>query len=94
MIHTKKVLDTSIPQSVYWNNASKKFRRMKMEWLKGFGILTVAAIVIGLLILGPLATIWAVNTLFPTLAIPYSFETWVSVVILGMFLKGNVTVKK
>jgi hypothetical protein len=65
-----------------------------MEWLKGFGILTVAAIVIGLLILGPLATIWAVNTLFPTLAIPYSFETWVSVVILGMFLKGNVTVKK
>jgi hypothetical protein len=94
MIHTKKVLGTSIPQSVYWNNALKKFRRMKMEWLKGFGILTVAAIVIGLLILGPLATIWAVNTLFPTLAIPYSFETWVSVVILGMFLKGNVTVKK
>jgi hypothetical protein len=65
-----------------------------MEWLKGFGILTVAAIVIGLLILGPLATIWAVNTLFPTLAIPYSFETWVAVVVLGMFLKGNVTVKK
>ena len=65
-----------------------------MEWLKGFGILTVAAIVIGLLILGPLATIWAVNTLFPMLAIPYSFETWVAVVVLGMFLKGNVTVKK
>jgi hypothetical protein len=65
-----------------------------MEWLKGFGILTVAAIVIGLLILGPLATIWAVNTLFPVLAIPYSFETWVAVVVLGMFLKGNVTVKK
>jgi hypothetical protein len=65
-----------------------------MEWLKGFGILTVAAIVIGLLILGPLATIWAVNTLFPVLTIPYSFETWVAVVVLGMFLKGNVTVKK
>jgi hypothetical protein len=65
-----------------------------IDLFKGFGILTVAAIVIGLLILGPLATIWAVNTLFPTLAIPYSFETWVSVVILGMFLKGNVTVKK
>jgi hypothetical protein len=65
-----------------------------MEWLKGFGILTVAAIVIGLLILGPLATIWAVNTLFPVLAIPYSFETWVAVVVLGMFFKSNVTLKK
>jgi hypothetical protein len=65
-----------------------------IDLLKGFGILTVAAIVIGLLILGPLATIWAVNTLFPVLAIPYSFETWVAVVVLGMFLKGNVTVKK
>jgi len=65
-----------------------------IDLLKGFGILTVAAIVIGLLILGPLATIWAVNTLFPVLAIPYSFDTWVAVVVLGMFLKGNVTVKK
>lgn len=65
-----------------------------IDLLKGFGILTVAVIVIGLLILGPLATIWAVNTLFPVLAIPYSFETWVAVVVLGMFLKGNVTVKK
>jgi hypothetical protein len=65
-----------------------------MEWFKGFGILAVAAIVIGLLILGPLATIWAVNTLFPVLAIPYSFETWVAVVVLGMFFKSNVTLKK
>jgi hypothetical protein len=61
---------------------------------KGFGILTVAAIVIALIIVGPLATIWAVNTLFPALAIPYALETWFAVVVLGMFLKSNVTLKK
>jgi hypothetical protein len=65
-----------------------------IDLFKGFGILTVAAIVIGLLILGPLATIWAVNTLFPALTIAYSFETWVAVVVLGMFFKSNVTLKK
>jgi len=65
-----------------------------MEWLKGFGILTVAAIVIALIIVGPLATIWAVNTLFPVLTIPYALDTWFAVVVLGLFLKSNVTVKK
>ena len=61
---------------------------------KGFGILTVAAIVIALIIVGPLATIWAGNTLFPALAIPYALETWFAVVVLGLFLKSNVTLKK
>ena len=64
------------------------------DLFKGLGILTVAAIVIGLLILGPVATIWATNTLFPALAIPYTLETWFAVVVLGVFLKSNVTVKK
>lgn len=31
----------------------------------------------------PLATIWSLNTLFPILAIPYTFETWLATAILG-----------
>ena len=51
-------------------------------------------IVVGLIIAGPLITIWAANTLFPVLAIPYAVETWAAVIILGAFLRANVTVKR
>ena len=64
------------------------------DLFKGFGVLVVIAMIIALIVFGPFATIWAVNTLFPAITIPYTFETWCAVVVLGMFLKGNVTVKK
>jgi len=41
-----------------------------------------------LLILGPVLTIWSLNTLFPVLNIPYSMETWLAVVILGSGIFG------
>ena len=48
-------------------------------------------LVIGLIVLavvfGPLVTIWALNTLFPVLAIPYSLDTWAAVILL----KGLIT---
>lgn len=44
--------------------------------------------------LGPLVTIWTLNTLFPVLAIPYNFETWVAALFLGGLLTTNVTAKK
>jgi hypothetical protein len=47
-----------------------------------------------LVAIGPLVTLWSVNTLFPTLAIPYTFSTWLAIVILGLFFRGNVSVKK
>lgn len=56
-------------------------------------VLGVVAVVL-LLIFGPLATIWALNTLFPVLAIEYTFYTWLSTILVGMFLRANVTVKK
>lgn len=37
---------------------------------------------IALVILGPIAAIWALNTLFPVLAIPYTFYTWLAAGIL------------
>jgi len=43
-------------------------------------------IVILLIVFGPLASIWALNTLFPALAIPYNFYTWASALILGSVL--------
>lgn len=55
-----------------------------------FAILGVVALVILLLIFGPLLTIWALNTLFPALAIPYAWETWAAIVLLGMWVRGVV----
>lgn len=43
----------------------------------------IVLVVVALIALGPLATIWALNTLFPSLAIDYTLETWMAVVVLG-----------
>jgi len=42
-----------------------------------------------LIILGPIATIWSLNTLFPVLAIPYTFDTWVAAVIIAGIFRGD-----
>ena len=43
------------------------------------------------LVLGPLATIWSLNTLFPILAVPYTWETWLAAaLILTPFSFGTV----
>jgi hypothetical protein len=52
-------------------------------------ILFVVALILLLLVLFPLATIWSLNTLFPALAIPVTFETWVATVILGGVVGGT-----
>ncbi len=57
-------------------------------------ILFIAYIVL-LIVLGPLAILWSLNTLFPILAIPYNFYTWFAVVLLNLtwmsksVIKGN-----
>jgi len=51
-------------------------------------------IMIGVIVFGPFITIWSLNTLFPVLNIPYTIDTWVAIVFMGMFFKGNVVVKK
>lgn len=61
---------------------------------KLIGVLFAIALVVVILAIGPLATIWSANTLFPGLAIPYSIETWVAVIILGAFFRANVSIKK
>ncbi len=50
--------------------------------------------VLFLLIIGPIITIWAWNTLFPMVAVPYTIETWLAVIIMGAFFRANVSIKK
>jgi hypothetical protein len=61
--------------------------------LQTFGVFGLVLFVVALIVFGPFATIWSVNTLFPSLAIPYSFDTWLAVVLLGMFIRSENTVK-
>ena len=57
-------------------------------------LILVIAFIVFLVVVGPILTIWSLNTLFPALAIPYSFETWLAVVLLGSLFKSKVTVNK
>ena len=43
------------------------------------GLLLIAVAVV----LGPLLMIWALNTLFPALVIPYTWQTWAATFILS-----------
>jgi hypothetical protein len=45
-----------------------------------------------LIILGPIATIWSLNTLFPVLAIPIGFDTWLATLVLGGVVGGSTGV--
>ena len=49
--------------------------------------------ILALVILGPIATIWSLNTLFPALNIPYDFDHWCAVVILGGVFKTSIVKK-
>lgn len=57
-------------------------------------IVGAVCLIVVLLAVGPLLTIWALNTLFPVLAIPYTFWTWLAVIIVGMFIRSDVKIKK
>jgi hypothetical protein len=50
-------------------------------------------LVIAVIVLGPFAGIWALNTLFPALAIPYTFDTWCAAILIKGFFTVNVTKK-
>jgi hypothetical protein len=52
------------------------------------------AFLLFMIVIGPFLTIWAVNTLFPIAAIPYTWETWVAVILVGAFIRAKVSVTK
>lgn len=53
------------------------------------GLITILAL-IGV----PIVLIWALNTLFPVLAIPLTLETWLAAFIIPAAFQTNVTVRK
>jgi hypothetical protein len=70
-----------------------------MKIKEPFGVTMIKAIllvlfIVFLIIVGPLLTIWALNVLFPVVAIGYTWQTWLAVVILGGLFKSSITTKK
>ena len=52
-------------------------------------LILMLLLIVALVIFGPIITIWSLNVLFPTLAIPITFETWCAIVILGAAIRGD-----
>ena len=52
------------------------------------------ALIVVLLAIGPWLVIWSLNTRFPLRAIQFTFWTWCAVVIMGVFFRANVSVKR
>ena len=46
------------------------------------------ALLVTVIAVGPLLSIWALNTLFPVLAIPYTLETWAAMALVGGVFQG------
>jgi hypothetical protein len=70
-----------------------------MKIKEPFGVTMIKLIlavlfIVFLIVVGPLLTIWALNTLFPVLAIGYTWQTWLAVVIIGGLFKSSVSIKK
>jgi hypothetical protein len=56
-------------------------------------LILFGALLVAIIVLGPLFTIWALNVLFSVLAIPYTFETWAATIILGSVFKTTINKK-
>ena len=46
-------------------------------------LIGMIVLILIIVVAGPLLLIWALNTLFPVLAIPYTVWTWLAALILG-----------
>ena len=46
------------------------------------------SVIVAIVITGPLLSIWALNTLFPVLVIPYTFDTWLAMLLIGGVFRG------
>ena len=51
-------------------------------------VMIYLVLIIAIIVVGPLLSIWALNTLFPVLAIPYTFDTWVAMLLVGGVFRG------
>lgn len=51
-------------------------------------------LIVFVIAVGPLLSIWALNTLFPVLAIPYTLDTWAAMALIGGVFRGVGVSKK
>ena len=65
----------------------------KENALVAAGGLVAIMLVVAIFTLGPIFVVWALNTLFPILAIPYSFDSWCAVIVLAWFMRVKISVK-
>lgn len=66
---------------------------MKKDSKDTWVIILGAILVIALVAVGPLLTLIALNTLFPTLAIPYTFGTWLATLWVMAVINRKVKTK-
>lgn len=52
-------------------------------------VVVYGAVILLLIIFSPFASVWALNTLFPALAIPYTFETWLAAILLTLLIQAR-----
>ena len=57
-------------------------------------LIAMIALIVTLVVAGPLLVIWALNTLFPVLAIQYTVWTWLAALILGAAIGPNIKYKR
>ena len=50
-------------------------------------------LIVIIVIFGPLLSIWALNTLFPVLTIPYTLETWAAMLLVGGMFRSSFGTK-
>lgn len=51
-------------------------------------LIIAIALILLVIVFGPIAGIWSLNTLFPVLAIPYTLETWCAFFLLFGSVSG------
>ena len=56
-------------------------------------IILMLLLLVALVVVGPFAAIWALNTLFPALSIPINFSTWLATAVLLSLSKASITKK-
>ena len=54
------------------------------------GIILVALFIV---FIAPFALIWSLNTLFPILNIPFTFETWLAAFVIPAAFKSEISFK-
>jgi hypothetical protein len=55
-----------------------------MTWIKIITQFLIAFVLLALAVaIGPLLMIWSINTLFPIVHIPYTWETWAAAFFLS-----------